>query len=237
MSVHIEAGEGAVAPKVLLPGDPLRARSVAENFLEDARCYSRVRGMFGYTGFYESAQGRKRVSVQGTGMGMPSLSIYVNELLRFYGAETLIRIGTCGALQKDLKLRDTLAVISASTDSAVNRTRFGRVQYAPTADFDLLQKAREEAGARGIPLRVGPVLTTDLFYNKRSEELRALLAGYGVQAVEMETAELYTLAAEFGKKALALLTVSDAPATGEETSAREREQSFTAMVKIALEII
>jgi purine-nucleoside phosphorylase len=230
MSTHIGGAAGAVAPRVLLPGDPLRARWIAETFLDDAQCYSRVRNMFGYTGLYRG----ERVSVQGTGMGLPSMSIYATELMRDYGAQQLVRVGSCGALVDELALRDVVLAISASTDSAVNRVRFEGLDFAPTADFSLLRTAYEVAVAAGAAVRVGPIFSGDSFYSDRPELLERM-SDYGVIAVEMETAALYTLAAKHHRRALAVCTVSDHMKTGEETTSEERERTFTDMVEIALD--
>ncbi|GAA3235581.1 purine-nucleoside phosphorylase [Dactylosporangium siamense] len=233
MSTHIGAEPGDIAELVLMPGDPLRAKWIAETFLEDARCYSTVRNMFGFTGTFEGT----RVSVQGSGMGMPSASIYAHELINDYGVRSLIRVGSCGALVESLKLRDVVAAIGSSTDSNMNRARFdGLIDYAPVADFGLLRTAVDVAAARGIEMRVGPILAADAFYTDRPD-LYDRLADYGVLAVEMESAALYTIAARFQAKALTLLTVSDHIKTGERTTAQEREQTFSQMVEIALKTI
>ncbi|CAM3410750.1 purine-nucleoside phosphorylase [Hydrogenibacillus schlegelii] len=232
MSIHIGAEPGAIAPNVLLPGDPLRAKMIAETYLEGAVQYNRVRNMFGYTGTYKGVP----VSVQGTGMGMPSISIYVHELLRDYGARRLIRVGTCGALQPELKLRDVVLAVGAATDSQMNRLRFYGIDYAPTADFRLLQAADAAARALGVPVKIGNVFTTDSFYADDDRPLQALIA-YGTLAVEMETAALYTLAHKFRAQALSVLTVSDHLVTREETTAEERERTFRQMVEIALEAL
>ncbi len=233
MSTHIGAKQGEIAERVLLPGDPLRAKWIAETYLEDAKCYSNVRNMFGFTGTY---QGR-RVSVQGTGMGMPSASIYAHELINEYGVRTLVRVGSCGALGESLKLRDVVAASAASTDSAMNRMRFdGLIDYAPVADFHLLRAAVDVAARRGVEMTVGPIFAADAFYTDRPD-LYDTLADYGVLAVEMESAALYTIAARYRARALTLLTVSDVIRTGERTSAQEREQTFGQMVEIALETI
>ena len=229
MSTHINAPEGAIAEAVLLPGDPLRAKFIAENFLTDAKCYNEVRGMFGFTGLYNG----KRVSVQGTGMGQPSLSIYVNELFQFYGVKKAIRIGTAGGCSADIKIRDTLLAMSACSDSSLQSQRFGLLHFAPTADWDLLKKADLAAEKLGIAHTVGSCISSDMFYDEN--ENWKLWAKYGVKAVEMEAAELYTLAAKFNRKALAILTISDHLMTGEATSAEERQKTFTNMMKIALE--
>jgi purine-nucleoside phosphorylase len=230
MSTHIGATPGEIAPRVLLPGDPLRAKWIAETFLEDAKCYSTVRNMYGFTGRYQGVP----VSVQGSGMGMPSASIYYHELLVDYGATTLIRVGTCGALTEEIELRDVIAASASSTDSAMNRIRFdGLVDYAPVADFGLLRSAVDRAAERGVALRVGQVFAADTFYSDRPD-LFDRLASYGVLAVEMETAALYTLAARHRARALTILTVSDHLRTGARTSAEERQQTFAEMVKVAL---
>ena len=230
MSTHIGAKPGEIAPRVLLPGDPLRAKWIAETYLEDAKCYSNVRGMLGFTGTYEGVS----VSVQGSGMGMPSASIYYHELLAEYGATSLIRVGSCGALTEDLQLRDVVAASASSTDSAMNRMRFdGLVDYAPVASFELLRTAVDVAAALGVPVHVGQVFAADAFYTDRPD-LFDRLAAYGVLAVEMESAALYTLAARFRARALTLLTVSDHIKTGEKTSSQEREQTFSQMVEIGL---
>lgn len=230
MSTHIGAMPGEIAPRVLLPGDPLRAKWIAETYLQDAKCYSTVRNMLGFSGTYQGVE----VSVQGSGMGMPSASIYAHELMAEYGVTTLIRVGTCGALRADMALRDVVAASAAATDSAMNRMRFdGLVDYAPVADFDLLRAAVDIAAAQGVPLRVGQVLAADAFYTDRPD-LFDRLAEYGVLAVEMESAALYTIAARFRARALTLLTVSDHIKTGEKSTAAEREQTFGTMVEIAL---
>lgn len=231
MSIHIEAEKGTVAERVLLPGDPLRAKFVAENFLTDSVCYNKVRNMFGFTGLYKGV----KVSVQGTGMGMPSLSIYANELFNFYNVQKAIRIGTAGSLQKNVELRSVVLAQSACSDSAINVHRFGGLTFAPTADWDLLKKAYDAAVALKQKVSVGTIFSTDIFYDEA--EHWKLFAKYGALAVEMETAELYSLAAHYHRKALALFTVSDSMVTGETTSAHEREQTFTQMMQIALDAV
>ncbi|MEV6925882.1 purine-nucleoside phosphorylase [Dactylosporangium sp. NPDC051485] len=233
MSTHIGAEPGQIAERVLLPGDPLRAKWIAETYLQDAYCYSTVRNMLGFTGKYNGVE----VSVQGSGMGMPSASIYAHELINDYGVKALIRVGSCGALQESLRLRDVVAAIGSSTDSMMNRQRFdGLIDYAPVADFGLLRTAVDVAAEQGIAMRVGPILAADAFYTDRPD-LYDRLADYGVLAVEMESAALYTIAARFGARALTLLTVSDHIKTGERTTAQEREQTFGQMVEIALQTI
>lgn len=229
MSIHINAKKGEIAESILLPGDPLRAKYIAENYLKDVICYNEVRNMLGFTGTYKG----KRISVQGTGMGVPSISIYINELMRDYGVQKLIRVGTCGAIQKDVKVRDVILAMSASTDSQMNRLTFGGVDYAPTADFDLLKKAYDVGVEKKLNLKVGNVFTGDSFYNDNAEHEK--WAQYQILAVEMETAALYTLAAKFGRKALSVLTVSDHILTGEETTSEERQTTFNDMMIVALE--
>lgn len=231
MSIHIGAKEEQVAETVLLPGDPLRAKYIAETFLEGAELYNEVRNMFGYTGTYKG----KRISVQGSGMGVPSISIYATELMQSYNAKKLIRVGTCGAIQKDVKVRDVILAMTASTDSKMNRIIFGGVDYAPTADFNLLKKAYDTGIDKGLNLKVGNVLTADLFYNDNSELEK--WANYQILAIEMETAALYTLAAKFGREALSILTVSDHILTGEVTTAQERQTTFNDMIEVALEAV
>jgi purine-nucleoside phosphorylase len=233
MSTHIGAKPGEIAPRVLLPGDPLRAKWIAETYLDDAKCYSTVRGMLGYTGRWSGVD----VSVQGSGMGMPSASIYAHELMNEYDVRSLIRVGSCGALSSDLQLRDVIAASGSSTDSNMNRIRFdGLIDYAPVADFGLLRTAVDVAERRGTQLHVGPIFAADAFYSDRPD-LYDRLADYGVLAVEMESAALYTIAARFKARALTLLTVSDHIKTGERTTAQEREQTFRQMVEIALDTI
>ncbi|HZH62979.1 MAG TPA: purine-nucleoside phosphorylase [Metabacillus sp.] len=229
MSVHISAKENEIAETVLLPGDPLRAKYIAETFLDDVTCYNEVRGMLGFTGTYKG----ERISVQGTGMGVPSISIYINELMNSYGVQQLIRVGTCGAIQKDVKVRDVILAMSASTDSQMNRLTFGGVDYAPTANFELLKKAYDAGLEKDLNLKVGNVFTADMFYNDNAEHEK--WAKYGILAIEMETAALYTLASKFDRKALSVLTVSDHILTGEETTSEERQTTFNDMIVVALE--
>jgi len=229
MSTHIAAVKGQIAEGILLPGDPLRAKFIAENFLERPERFNEVRNMFGYTGLYKG----ERVSVMGTGMGMPSHSIYVNELIRDYGCKRLVRVGTCGSLRAEIKVRDLIIAISASTDSAVNKVRFRGMDYAPAPSFRLLKAAYDAAVAARLPVNVGKVLSSDSFYTEDPEQWK-LWARFGVVGVEMETAELYTLAAKYDVEALSILTVSDHLVTHEETTSAEREKSFGAMVEIGL---
>ncbi|NUT37237.1 MAG: purine-nucleoside phosphorylase [Hamadaea sp.] len=233
MSTHIGAKPGEIAERVLMPGDPLRAKWIAETYLEDAKCYSTVRNMFGFTGKYQGVD----VSIQGSGMGMPSASIYAHELINEYGVKTLIRVGSCGALSESLNLRDVIAAIGSSTDSNMNRMRFdGLIDYAPVANFALLRTAVDVAQARGITMHVGPILAADAFYTDRPD-LYDSLADYGVLAVEMESAALYTIAARYNARALTILTVSDHIKRGEATTAQEREQTFSQMVEVALDTV
>ncbi|OZS78718.1 purine-nucleoside phosphorylase [Tetzosporium hominis] len=229
MSVHISAKKGEIADTILLPGDPLRAKYIADTFLEDVVQYNEVRNMFGYTGTYKG----KRISVQGTGMGVPSIAIYVTELMQEYDVQKLIRVGTCGAIQKDVKVREVILGQSASTDSSLNKVLLNDLAYAPTADFDLLYKAFEAGKEAGLNLRVGNIFTADLFYNDEADYKK--WADYGILAVEMESAALYTLAAKFGRQALSILTVSDHILTGEATSSEERQTTFNDMIVVALE--
>jgi len=229
MSIHIGAKPGEVASTILLPGDPRRARFIAETWFEDAACFNEIRGMLGYTGRH----GGKRVSVMGTGMGIPSISIYVTELIREYGVHTLIRVGTCGGLQPEMKTGDVVLAMAASTDSRTNQLRFGGRDFAPAADFPLLHRAHRAAIDRGLPVHVGGILTSDTFYDDDPDGWRRW-AAHGVLAVEMETAALYTIAARHKAAALAVLTVSDQIVTGERASAEARERGFTAMVELAL---
>ena len=229
-TAHIEANNGDFAKTVLMPGDPLRAKYIAENFLDDAKCVTRVRNMFGYTGTYKG----KPVSVMGSGMGVPSISIYATELYKDYGVESIIRIGSCGAVRDDIKVRDIIIGMSASTDSNVNRSRLNGYDFAATADFDLLHKIVKTAETTGKDVRVGNIFTADLFYTPQPE-MFALMEKYGILAVEMEAAGLYGVAAEYGKKALTVLTVSDHIKTGEQTTADERETTFKDMMELTLD--
>ena len=231
MSVHIGAQPGDIAERVLLPGDPMRAKWIAETFLTDPVCYTQVRGMLGFTGTWQGVP----VSVQGSGMGMPSASIYSHELINEYGVRSLIRIGSCGALSEELNLGDVVAAIGSATDSNMNRVRFdGLIDYAPVADFGLLRTAAEVAERRGVDMRVGPILAADAFYTDRPD-LYDTLAEYGVLAVEMESAAIYTIAARYRAKALTILTVSDHIKRGEKMDSAQREQGFSDMVQIGLD--
>ncbi|MHC9001508.1 purine-nucleoside phosphorylase [Enterococcus bulliens] len=230
MSVHIEAKEGEIADKILLPGDPLRAKYIAETFLEDVVCYNNVRGMLGFTGTYKG----ERISVQGTGMGMPSAGIYMQELIQSYGVKKLIRVGTCGAISEDVHVRDLIIAQGAVTSSSMVQKHFGEFHFAPIADFQLLKTAYELATEHGVTTHVGNILSEDTFYkDDMTSTLR--LADYNVMGVEMEAAILYYLGAKFGVQTLAICTVSDHIVTGEETSAAERQTTFNDMIKIGLE--
>ncbi len=229
---HISAEPGDFADYVLLPGDPLRAKFIAENFLDDARQVTAVRNMLGYTGTYRGFA----VSVMGTGMGIPSASIYATELVDHYQVKQLIRVGSCGAISRDIRVRDVIFAVGACTDSGVNRARYLGYDFAATADFGLLSAAAEAAAEAGVDVRVGNVHSADLFYNPRPEMFDTM-EKMGVLAVEMEAAGLYGVAAERGARALAILTVSDHVRTGEATTAEEREQTFTDMMRIALETV
>ncbi|WP_269411909.1 purine-nucleoside phosphorylase [Lentibacillus daqui] len=233
MSVHINAQQGEIADKILLPGDPLRAKFIAETYLQDVTQYNQVRGMFGFTGTYQG----ERVSVQGTGMGVPSISIYVNELIQSYDVQKLIRVGTCGAIQKDVHVRDVILAQGSTTDSQINRMVFNGIDYAPLADFSLLKNAYDTSMEKGIEPKVGNVFTSDTFYRDNAKEVNELLAAYKVLAIEMETSALYTLAAKYDRQALSILTVSDHILTGEETTAKERQTTFHEMMEIALDAV
>lgn len=230
MTVHIGAEAGEIAETVLMPGDPLRAKYIAETMLEDAKCYNEVRGMYGYTGTYNG----KKVSVQGSGMGMPSMSIYAHELINSYGCKNIIRIGSCGALQENVNLRDVIIAQGACTDSNMNNIRLDGLNFAPIANFGLLKKAYDAAEAKGINTHVGNILSSDIFYDEK--ELWRMWAKYGVLAVDMEAAALYTLGARFGVNTLTLLTVSDQLIRQEACTAEERQNTFNQMVEIALEL-
>jgi purine-nucleoside phosphorylase len=229
---HISASAGDFAPSVLLPGDPLRAKHIAEDFLDEVTQVNEVRNMLGFTGTYQGVP----VSVMGTGMGIPSASIYATELVNEYGVERLIRVGSCGAVTENVNVRDVILAIGACTDSQVNRIRYGGLDFAATADFWLLEAAAEAAAAKGIEVKVGNVHSADLFYNPDPEAFHRMEA-MGVLAVEMEAAGLYGVAAEHGARALTICTVSDHVKTGESTTSDERQKTFTDMVEIALEAV
>jgi purine-nucleoside phosphorylase len=231
MTVHIGAKPGEIAETVLMPGDPLRAKWAAETFLENPVCVNEVRGMLGFTGTWRG----NRVTIHGSGMGMPSLSIYANELIRDYGAQTLIRIGSAGAMQEAVKLRDIVLAMTSSTLSTPSRGIFRELSFAPCADFGLLRAAHASAEARGISTHVGGIYSSDVFYDERPD-LNEQMTRHGILAVEMEAAELYTLAARYGRRALAVLTISDHLVTHEALPSEDRQSSFSDMVEIALEV-
>ena len=233
MSTHINAKLGDIADIVLLPGDPLRAKYIAETFLDNAVCYNNVRGMLGFTGTYNGV----RVSIQGTGMGMPSLSIYVNELLRFYDVKKLIRVGSCGAMQPQVKIRDIVLAQGACTTSNMNNRRFGTSNYAAISDFNLLHTVYMTAVEKGLPVHVGNILSEDSFYDDYNNNRNKTFVDYNILAVEMEAAELYTLAAKYNAQALCVLTVSDSLVTQEETTAEERERTFGDMIHLVLDTV
>jgi len=228
VSTHIGAAAGDIAPLVLLPGDPLRAKWIAETFLEDVRCYSEVRGMLGFTGTWHG----QRVSVQGSGMGQPSLAIYTTELFRDYDVQSVIRVGSAGALTESVRIRDIIIASGACTDSGMNRIRFEGLDYAPVADWRLLSAAAAAAGSRD-DVHIGLIFSGDSFYPARPELMKRMVE-HGVLGIEMEASALYTIAAGHGRRALAICTVSDHIVTGEATSAEERERTFGDMVEIAL---
>ncbi|KLU16951.1 MULTISPECIES: purine-nucleoside phosphorylase [Xenorhabdus] len=229
---HINAEMGDFADVVLMPGDPLRAKYIAETFLEDARQVNNVRGMLGFTGTYKG----RRISVMGHGMGIPSCSIYAKELITEFGVKKIIRIGSCGAVSKDVKIRDVVIGMGACTDSKVNRLRFKDHDFAAIADFDLVRHAVDAAKAKDVNVRVGNIFSADLFYTP-DPQMFDVMEKYGILGVEMEAAGIYGVAAEFGAKALAICTVSDHIRTGEQTTAEERQNTFNDMIEIALESI
>jgi purine-nucleoside phosphorylase len=230
MTVHIGARPGEIAETVLMPGDPLRAKWAAETFLENPVCVNEVRGMLGFTGTWRG----HRVTIHGSGMGMPSLSIYANELIRDYGAKTLIRIGSAGAMQEAVKLRDIVLAMTSSTLSTPSRGMFRELSFSPCADYGLFRAAHAAAEAKGIPTHVGGIYSSDVFYDERPD-LNEQMMRHGVLAVEMEAAELYILAARYGVRALAVLTISDHLITHEALPSADRQSSFSDMVEIALE--
>ncbi len=229
MTIHIGAKPGDIAETVLLPGDPYRAKWAAETFLTDVRLVNETRGMLGYTGTWNGHQ----VTIQGSGMGMPSLSIYVNELIRDYGVKTLIRIGSCGGMQDHVKVRDVVVAMSASAISTPSQAIFREFNFTPCADWSLIEAAVKAAKAKGTTTHVGGVYSSDVFYDERAD-LNEQMVRHGILGVEMEAAELYILAARYGRRALAVLTVSDHLTTGEALPADQRERSFGDMVEIAL---
>lgn len=231
MSLHIGAKKGDIANTVLIAGDPLRARHTAETLLEKPKCYNEVRGMLGYTGHYHG----KRVSIQGTGMGIPSTAIYVNELIEDYGAKCIIRVGTCGAIRREIKLGQVIIAMSASSDSSTNRLHFNGMDFAPAADFDLLSRAVEAGKVLKIKALVGGVFSTDTFYSHELDRW-TVWAEHGVLGAEMESSVLYTIAARKKVKALSILTVSDNIITQKFATSEDRERKYMDMMKIALSI-
>ncbi|MFP4327129.1 MAG: purine-nucleoside phosphorylase [Paracoccaceae bacterium] len=230
MTIHIGAQPGQIAETVLLPGDPLRAKWAAETFLDTAECVNDLRGMLGYTGTWRG----QRVTIHGSGMGMPSLSIYANELVRDYGARTLIRIGSCGAMQDHVRLHDVILAMTASSLSTPSRGIFRELNFAPCADWGLLRAAAAAAEDAGVPAHVGGIYSADVFYDERPD-LNEIMTRHGILAVEMEAAELYNIAARHGVRALAVLTVSDHLLRQEALSSEDRQTGFARMVEIALE--
>jgi purine-nucleoside phosphorylase len=231
MSVHIGAQPGEIAPIVLMPGDPLRAKWIAETFLDDAKCYTEIRGMLGFTGTWQGHP----VSVQGSGMGQPSAAIYLTELFKEYDVQSVIRVGSCGGLSERVAIRDVVIASGACTDSSMNKIRFEGLDYAPVADFGLLRAAAAAAedAQLSVGVHVGLIYSSDSFYAARPE-LVTRMAEYGVLAIEMEASALYTIAAGLGRRALCIATVSDHVVTGEETTPQERQETFGDMVEIAL---
>lgn len=230
MTIHIGAKPGDIAETVLLPGDPYRAKWAAETFLKDVSCVNEVRGMLGFTGTWKG----NPVTIHGSGMGMPSLSIYVNELIKDYGAKTLIRIGSCGGMQTKVKVRDVLLAMTATSINTPSSGIFKEINFAPCADYGLLSAAEDAATSRGTPTHVGGIYSSDVFYDERPD-LNEQMTRHGILGVEMEAAELYNLAARYGCRALAVLTVSDHLITGDALPSDQREKSFGDMVEIALE--
>ncbi len=231
MSIHINAKIGDIAETILLPGDPLRAKWISETFFKNAVCFNTVRGMLGYTGTYNG----KRISVMGTGMGVPSLSIYVHELITEFGVKNLIRVGTSGSYQKKIKIKDVVIAMAASSTSGVNKLRFNGADYAPTASFNLFNKAIIIAKEKKITIQAGNILTSDEFYGDDFNDYKKW-ADFGILCVDMETSGLYTLAAKHNANALTILTISDSLVTGETTTSEQRETSFNNMIEIALQL-
>lgn len=238
MSIHIEAKIGEIAPKVLLPGDPMRAKFIAEHFLHDVSCINKNRGMLGFTGIYKSSSGDTPITVMGSGMGQASLGIYVNELITDYGVKEIIRVGTCGSYLPKVAIKDIVLAQSASTDAHHNKLHFNGMDYSASCDFDLLRNAYQHSINMGTVPHVGNILSSDLFYPLDRENTSwKTWAKFNVLAVEMESNMLYTLGARYGVKTLAILTVSDSLVTGESTSKEERQNTFTRMTEIALKTI
>ena len=232
MTPHINAPAGAFAETVLMPGDPLRAKFIAETFLQDAQLVTDVRNMLGYTGYYKG----KRISVMAHGMGIPSCSIYTKELITEYGVKRIIRVGSCGAVRSDVRVGDIVIGLGACTDSKVNRIRFKDNDFAAIADFELTQNAVQAAKNKSIQVRVGNLFSADLFYTPDTE-MFDVMEKYGILAVEMEAAGIYAVAAEYGIQALTICTVSDHIRTGEQLSSEQRQFGFKDMIEIALESV
>ena len=230
MSIHIDAKKGDIADTILLPGDPKRAKWIADNFLENAICYNEVRGMLGYTGTFQG----KKVSVQGSGMGIPSISIYAHELINEYGVKKLVRVGSAGSIQPDVNLKDIVIAMSASTDSAINKKLIPYGDFAPSADHELLRRAVDSVRQKDQVYQVGQVLSSDIFYSDPPDSWKKW-AAHNCLCVEMETAGLYSIAARFNVNALGILTISDSLVTGEALSSEARESQLSTMVEVALE--
>ena len=230
MTIHIGATKDQIAETVLMPGDPYRAKWAAETFLSDVACINETRGMLGFTGTWQG----HRVTIQGSGMGMPSMSIYANELIRDFGVQTLIRVGSCGAMQPQVKLRDVILAMTASSIATPSSTILREFNFAPCADYGLLAAAERAARDRAVDTHVGGIYSSDTFYDERPD-LDEQMRRHGILGVEMEAAELYTLAARHGRRALAVLTVSDHLDTGAALPAADRERSFSDMIEIALQ--
>ncbi|MCY4336295.1 MAG: purine-nucleoside phosphorylase [Litoreibacter sp.] len=230
MTIHIGAKPGEIAETVLMPGDPYRAKWAAATFLDDAKLVNEVRGMLGFTGTWKG----NRVTIHGSGMGMTSLSIYANELIRDFGAKTLIRIGSCGGMQPHVRIRDVILAMTSTTLNTPSSGIFKELNYAPCADWGLLHAAFKTSEAKGTKTHVGGIYSSDVFYDERPD-LNDQMTRHGILGVEMEAAELYTLAARHKVRALAVLTVSDHLQTGEALPSEDREKSFGDMVEIALE--
>ena len=232
MSIHIAAPKGDIADKILLPGDPLRAKFIAENFLENPVLFNDIRNMFGYTGTYKG----ERVSVMGTGMGMPSISIYEHELITEYDVKKLIRVGTAGSLSKDVHVRELVLAQAAATTSRIIKNDWPEYDLPQIADFDLVDKAYHISKDMGVITHVGNVLSADLFYSDLFDK-NIKLGTMGVKAVEMEAAALYYLAAKHQVQALSLMTISDSLVLDEDTTTEEREKTFTDMMRVGLETL
>mgnify|MGYP003343491510 CR=1 FL=1 len=229
---HIEASRGDFAQTVLMPGDPLRAKALAETYLDDVRLVNQVRNMLAFTGTYKG----QPVSIMGSGMGMPSISIYAHELFDYYDVRQIIRVGTCGGLSSRMKIGDLVMASAASTDSAMNRQRFGGWDFSACADFDLLRRVDEQAKKQGVRIRTGNVFASDWFYHPDKEFIQKV-SDMGVLALDMESAALYALAHQHGKRALTILSVSDVIPTGEKASHEARQNAFQSVIKVVLEAV